>query len=99
VRVAYELIAVLYEQEFQESRSAERAMTIAAALAELGEEQTWASVWWSHGAIHHDLSNGALAKALELLLAVTTAEAARAAALMLRAEIKLTQALDAGGQT
>lgn len=90
---AYELIATLYETEFQVAASAERAMTIASALAELGEDRTWASVWWAYGAIHYDLSDEALARALQLLAKVDEPDEAQAAALMLRAEIKFTQAV------
>jgi tetratricopeptide (TPR) repeat protein len=90
---AYELIATLYAIEFQASDSAERAMTISAALGELGEDRSWASVWWAYGVIHHDLSDEGFARALELLARVDRPAEARAAALMLRAEIKLTQAV------
>jgi hypothetical protein len=92
----YELIAVFYEAQFRESHSAQRAMIIAAALVELGEHRSWASVWWAYGAIHHDLSDEALKRALDLLSEVATPDPARAAALMLGAEIKFSQALNAG---
>lgn len=88
---AYELIGTLYEIEFQVAANPERAMTIAAALAELGEDRSWASVWWAYGAIHHDLSDEAYERALEMLAKVDASDEARAAALMLRAEIKFTQ--------
>ncbi len=94
----YELLAVLFETEFEDPLSAERAMTIAAALGELGEDRSWASVWWAYGAVHHDLSDEALARALELLSKVVAPDSARAAALMLRAEIKFSQAVNAGDE-
>lgn len=90
---AYHLIATLYAIEFQTSDSAERAMTIAAALGELGEDQSWASVWWAYGVIHHDLSDDGFKRALELLVRVNRSPEARAAALMLHAEIKFTQTI------
>jgi hypothetical protein len=90
---AYELIATLYAIEFQASDSAVRAMTIAAALGELGEDRSWASVWWAYGIIHHDLSDEGFARAQELLARVDRFPEARAAALMLRAEITLTHAI------
>jgi tetratricopeptide (TPR) repeat protein len=93
LNAAYELIGRLYEIEFQDADSAERAMTIAAALASLGEDRSWASVWWAYGALHHDLSDEALARALDLLAKVDEPDEARAAALMLSAEIKFRQAI------
>ncbi len=68
-------------------------MVIADALAELGEDRSWASVWWAYGAIHHDLSDEALERAGDLLERVDRFDQAQAAALMLRAEIRYTQAL------
>lgn len=59
---------------------------------ELGEDRSWASVWWAYGALHHELSDGALAMALELLVRVDRSADARAAALMLQAAIKVAQA-------
>lgn len=90
---AYQLIASLYAIEFQASDSAERAMTIASALGELGEDRSWASVWWAYGVIHHDLSDEGFERALDLLVRVDRSPEARAAALMLHAEIQLTQAV------
>ncbi len=49
-------------------------------------------MWWAYGALHHDLSDEALRRALDLLGRVNDPDEARAAALMLRAEIKGTQA-------
>lgn len=93
VNATYELIARLFEVE----DAAERAMAISGALVELGEDRSWASVWWAYGAVHHDLSDEALARALDLLARVDRSGSARAAALMLRAEIESTQAIQAGG--
>jgi hypothetical protein len=90
---AYNLIAHLYVTEFQDAKSSPRAMTIAAALAELGEDRGWASVWWAYGAVHYDLSDEGYATALERLEKVDASGDARAAALMLRAEIEFTQAI------
>lgn len=90
---AYQLIATLYAIEFQASYSAERAMTIASALGELGEDRSWASVWWAYGVIHHDLSDEGFERALDLLVRVDRSREARAAALMLHTEIQLTQAI------
>jgi hypothetical protein len=70
-------------------------MIVADALGELGEDRSWASVWWSYGALHHDLSDEALDKALELLGRVERPLEACAAALMLEAEIKFKQAVTA----
>jgi hypothetical protein len=95
---AYELIGTLYETEFQAAANSERAMTIAAALAELGEDRSWASVWWAYGAIHHDLRDEAYNRALVMLAKVDASDEARAAALMLRAEIKFTQAVQGGSE-
>lgn len=92
IDAAYELIATLYAIEFQDMASAERAMTISLALAELGEDRSWASVWWAFGALHHDLSDEAFERALEMLGNVSEPAPACAAALMLAAEIRLTQA-------
>lgn len=91
VDAAYALIARLYEPDHPSDARPDDAMTIAAALIELGERRSWASVWWSYGALHHDLSDEALARALELLEGVTGPDEARAAALMLRAEIAFQQ--------
>jgi tetratricopeptide (TPR) repeat protein len=94
LNAAYELIGTLYETEFQDAGSAERAMTIASALASLGEDRSWASVWWAYGALHHDLSDDALERGLELLAKVDQPDEARAAAQMLIAEIKFRQAIN-----
>lgn len=92
INATYELIATLYASEFHDMASAERAMTISLALAELGEARSWAGVWWAYGAIHHDLSDEAFDRAIEMLNRVDSSPPARAAALMLTAEIRMTQA-------
>lgn len=92
VNAAYELIAELFEVE----DAHKRAMVISGALVELGEDRSWASVWWAYGAVHHDLSDQAYARALDLLARVDRSEDARAAALMLIAEIESTRAIGAG---
>lgn len=95
---AYELIGTLYLTEFKVTENPARAMTIAGALAELGEDHSWASVWWAYGAIHHDLSDEAYERALEMLAKVDASQEARAASLMLRAEIRFTQAVGSGAE-
>jgi tetratricopeptide (TPR) repeat protein len=86
----YQLIAALYEDEDQ----AEWAMIIADALVALGEDRSWASVWWAYGVIHHDLSDSSYKRALELLEKVDRSSESCAAALMLRAEIESTRAIE-----
>lgn len=93
VNGAYELIGTLYEVQYEDPTNPERAMTIAAALVDLGEDRSWASVFWAYGAAHHDLSDEACERALELLTRVDASDEARAAALLLRAEIEFTQAV------
>jgi hypothetical protein len=88
----YALVAQLSEPDDPGQARLEEAMIIAAALVELGEDRSWASVWWAYGALHYELSDEALDRALELLARVDRPANARAAALMLRAEIKYTQA-------
>jgi hypothetical protein len=95
---AYALIARLYEPGRPSDARPDEAMVIAAALLELGERRSWASVWWAYGALHHELSDEALARADELLGDVEGPDEARAAALMLRAEIRFTQAVYAGSR-
>src|SRR5215218_3324606 len=72
-------------------------MAMADELLERGEDRSWASVWWGYGAVHHDLSDEAYDRALDLLCRVDRSADARAAALMLRAEIESAQAIEAGG--
>lgn len=93
INSAYDLIASLYENEDDPGR----AMSIAEELLERGEDRSWASVWWAYGALHHDLSDEAYARALDFLARVDRPTEARAAALMLMAEIESTQAIEAGG--
>lgn len=92
IDATYAEIASLYEKH----DDAERAMALADDLIGDGEGSSWASVWWAYGAVHHDLSNEAYARALELLSRVDRPDEARAAALMLTAEIESTQAFEAG---
>lgn len=68
-------------------------MTITRALVELGEGRSWASVWFAYGALHHDLSNEAFNRALELLEQVEAPAECKAAALMLDAEIRYSLAV------
>jgi hypothetical protein len=88
----YALVAEFAEPEDPERARPGDAMVIASALVELGEARSWASVWWAYGALHYDMSDDALDRALELLARVDRPAAARAAALMLRAEVKYAQA-------
>ena len=67
-------------------------MIVAEAMLSCGQDRSWASVWWAYAALHHDMSDEALQRALDLLARVDTPSDARAAALMLQAEIKMTQA-------
>jgi tetratricopeptide (TPR) repeat protein len=89
----YGLIARLSEPNNPDEARLDEALIIAGALIELGEDRSWASVWWAYGALHYDLSDEALARALELLARVDHPDEARAAARMLEAEIKFTQAI------
>ncbi|MFN8149662.1 MAG: hypothetical protein U0R24_00860 [Solirubrobacterales bacterium] len=98
LQAVYELIGTLYVTEFRVARNPERAMAISAALVELGEDRSWASVWWAYGAINHDLRDQACERALVLLAKVEAPEQACAAALMLRAEIRFTQAIQSGDE-
>lgn len=93
VDALYAQIASLYEHD----DDPERAMRLAEELLERGEDRSWASVWWAYGAVHHDLSDEAYARALELLARIDRPDEARAAALMLIAEIESTQAIENGG--
>jgi hypothetical protein len=68
-------------------------MTIAVALVSLGEDRSWASVWWAYGALHYKMSDEALDRALDLLARVDHSDSACAAALMLRAEIQCAKAV------
>jgi hypothetical protein len=88
----YALLAEMLEPARPGDARMGEAMTIAAALAELGEDRSWASVWYAYGALHHDLSDEALERGRELLTRVERPAAARAAALMLLAEVEQQQA-------
>lgn len=95
IDAVYALIAEFAEPDNPEEARLGDAMMIASALVELGEDRSWASVWWAYGALHHDMSDEALNTGLELLGRVDHPVEARAAALMLRAEIKYAQAANA----
>ncbi|MFT4049169.1 MAG: hypothetical protein QM648_04940 [Solirubrobacterales bacterium] len=75
-----------------------RAMKLAEELIARGETDTWASVWWAYGAIHYDLGDEALEAALGKLATVSEPVGARAAALLLTAEIESTIAIQFGGR-
>ncbi len=92
IDATYAEIARLYERH----DDAEQGMALSNDLVARGEDSSWASVWWAYGAVHHDLSDEAYARALELLSRVDRPDEARAAALMLTAEIESTQAFEAG---
>ena len=92
----YGLIATFADPGAPEPDRLEEMMIISSALIELGEDRSWASVWWAYGAIHHEMSDEALARALDLLGRVEVPPEACAAALMLRAEIEFTKAIYAG---
>lgn len=92
IDAVYALIAQLSEPDDPEQARPDEAMLISAALIKLGEDRSWASVWWAYGALHHELSDEALERALDLLARVDRSDDARAAALMLQAAIKVAQA-------
>lgn len=77
---------------FEEPGDPSTGMLVSDALIELGEADSWASVWWSYGAVHYDLTDEAYARAIDLLAGVVRSAAARAAALVLRAEVAFTAA-------
>src|SRR3954447_24964818 len=52
-------------------------MIIASALAELGEDRSWASIWWPYGALRYDMSDEALDKAFDLWAVSFTREKRR----------------------
>lgn len=89
---AYELIARLSEPDDPDDARLDEAMTVADGLIACGEDRTWASVWWAYAALHYEMSDEALHRALGLLARVDRPAEARAAALMLQAEIKMMQA-------
>jgi len=94
LNATYKLIANLFEPSAgpAAARPAE-AITICLALVELGEDRSWASVWFAYGALHHDLSDEALNHALELLARVEGPADCKAAALMLDAEVRYSLAV------
>lgn len=57
----------------------DEAMIVAEALIGCGEARSWASVWWAYAALHCDMSDEALRKALDLLARVDRPSEARAA--------------------
>jgi hypothetical protein len=89
----YRLLARLSRPADPGDARLDQVMVIADALAGLGEDRSWASVWWAYGALHYELSDEALERAAVLLTAVERPEGARAAALMLRAEVENSQAV------
>jgi hypothetical protein len=93
LEAVYKLLARLSAPWDPGEARLDEAMVVADALIELGDARSWASVWWSYGALHHDLGNEALARGAELLSRVDRPDSARAAALMLLAEIRETQAI------
>jgi hypothetical protein len=89
----YALIAGFAAPEDPGEARFEDAGVIASGLLDLGEDRSWASVWLAYRALHHEMSDQALARALEFLLRVDHPAEARAAALMLIAEITNTRAV------
>ena len=92
INAVYVLLARLAEPNNPDKTQLDAVMTVASALLGYGQDRSWASVWWAYGALHHDMSEESLERALDLLARVDTPNEARAAALMLQAEIKMTQA-------
>src|SRR4051812_49193772 len=92
VDAVYALIARLSAPDDPNDARLDEAMTIAGGLLACDEDQPWASLWWSYAAQHYDMSDEAHERALELLERVRQPANACAAALMLRAEIKMTLA-------
>jgi hypothetical protein len=89
----YCLVASWSQPDDPDQARLDEAMTVAGALAGLGEDRSWASVWWAYGAVHYDMSDEALDRALDLLARVDHPDCARAAALMLQAEIEYAKAV------
>jgi hypothetical protein len=92
LHAVYTLIARLSEPYDPDKARLDEAMTVADGLIACGEDRSWASVWWAYGALHYEMSDEALERGLHLLARVDRPAEARAAALMLQAEIKMTQA-------
>lgn len=88
----YAHLATLAAPENPDEARLDEVMTMAGALIGRGEDRSWASVWWAYAALHYDMSDEALERASDLLARVEMPAEARAAALMLQAEIKMTQA-------
>ena len=88
----YARLAQLAEPQNPDDARLDEVMAAADALIARGEDRSWASVWWAYAALHHDMSDEALARAFDLLARVETTSEARAAALMLQAEIRMAQA-------
>lgn len=93
IDAAYALIADMIAPATLDEAQPQSAMTVAAALMELGERDSWATVWWAYGALNHDLSDAALQSAMETLGDVVRPRLARAAALMLKAQTAYTLAI------
>jgi hypothetical protein len=92
----YARVAQLAEPQNPGDARLDEVMAAADTLIARGEDRSWASVWWAYAALHYDMSDEALARAFDLLARVKTPSEARAAALMLQAEIRMTQAAYAG---
>jgi hypothetical protein len=88
----YEVLAKLAAPEDPAAVRLNEVMVIADALITCGEDRSWPSVWWAYAALHYDMRDEALDRAIGLLESVEHPTEAVAAALMLRAEIKMTQA-------
>jgi hypothetical protein len=92
IDAVYRLLARLAAPEDPAEVRLDEVMIVADALIACGHHRSWASVWWAYAAVHYDMSDEALERAWGLLAAVDAPTEARAAALMLQAEIKMTQA-------
>lgn len=91
IDAVYQLLARLAAPESPDDARLDEVMIVADALIACGEDRSWASVWWAYAALHYDMSDEALERAAELLARVDRPSEARAAGLMLRAEIQMTQ--------
>ena len=89
----YGLVASWSRPDDPDQARLDEAMTVAGALASLGEDRSWASVWWAYGALHYEMSDEALDRSLVLLARVDHPDCACAAALMLQAEIEYASAV------
>jgi hypothetical protein len=88
----YKLLARLAAPDDPDDARLDEVMIVADAQIACGQDRSWASVLWAYAALHYDMSDEALERAAELLGRVTEPAEARAAALMLQAEVKMTQA-------